>query len=114
MIRYKDFPNLIPPALETVTSIEELRGWLRDIGNTPEPSKKVAETVADVGEPESSEKIVEEIKKAYEERVTEEEDDKTTMEGYFKRLRQINDTANFIAAANIANISREDLLGIQE
>lgn len=112
MIHYKDFPDLIPPALKTVESIEAVRDWLSNIESMQEPDKATAEVVADVGEPDNSYAITEEIKKAYEERIVEVDEDDTTMEKYFKRLRQINDTANFIAAANIANISREDLLGI--
>ena len=115
MIRYKDLPKMTPPCESTVEAIETVQTWLSNPVNNQEPDQATVDVLAALDN--NAEGITEEIQGAYKERVYTEglkEDSTVTEEQYFKRLRQINDTAVLIAAASIANSSREKLMGFEK
>ena len=107
MIRYPDLPGMLPPVEDTVKAIEGLRAWLDDPLNVEEPEEETTDSVMTIAD--NAEDIESEITEAYTKDSTEADED-ATAEKYHKRLRQISDVATLVASAELANISRKELL----
>ena len=106
MLSYSNLPP--PPNLSLVLSILTLQEWLKSPGTNKEPERKDTEAVLKMTEAATT--IEEQLREAYVGRVIDTE--KGTQEDYFKRLKQLNDTATLITAAYMPNMTREQLLGI--
>ena len=106
MLRYKDLPE--PPCNDIVTAIEEVKKWLEDPVNNKEPDSEKVSLVYNIDG--KAKEIRESLEKAYTERITDRE--KGTADSYFRRLKQINDTANLIMSVYANNLSREALLKV--
>ena len=108
MIRYENFAD--PPCKELVDKLEAFKSWVNDPKNHTAPnSGDVASLYNLMGQEDS---IKKELKEAYTKRVADRKEG--TVNDYFLRLRQINDTANLLSAMYITSLSREKLLRITE
>lgn len=106
MLRYKDLPE--PPCNDIVTAVEEVKKWLTDPVNNKEPDGEKVSLVYNISG--KGKEIREALEKAYKERIVDRE--KGTVDSYFRRLRQINDTANLLMSVYASNLSREALLKV--